>query len=197
MENLEELESVYAHDAPPADPEQSDRKPHPAPRRLAPVRAAPRQGWSDEPALSSPPATSQQHQTVVEVENIPTVPSVSAPPLDGPSSSFEGMLSPPADSSSGGERTPVGEMDGATRPRSPSASSQSSKSSKRTSISAETSVNIRQRIRQQARSMLEKKRGSVQLQKRLLRSQTVQNSVDLKDQDDYEDLDRQIEQTVE
>ena len=103
MENVEEIESVYASDAPPADPVQPGPKPQPVPRRLAPVRASPRQGWSDEPSLSSPPATSQQHQTVVEVENIPTVPSASALPVDGPASSFEGLLSPPAESSSGGE----------------------------------------------------------------------------------------------
>lgn len=215
MQEIEEIGSVYPTEQPPSDPIQSDRKPQPAPRRLAPVRMPPRQGWADESPVTSPPVVPPK--TVVEPENLPTVPSVSVP-LEGHASSFEGLLSPPAESSSGGDvrnetaqqdlylsqidivllqRTPVGDMEVVGRPRSPSASSQSSKSSKRTSISAETSVQIRQRIRQQARSMLEKKRGSVQLQKRLLRSQTAQSSVDLKDHEDYEDLDKQIEQTVE
>ena len=70
-------------------------------------------------------------------------------------------------------------------------------SSKRTSISTEFNAQIRQRIRQQAKSMVQKKRGSVQLAKRLLRSQTLtevpEQQIDLGDQ---EDIDRQLEESI-
>ena len=64
-------------------------------------------------------------------------------------------------------------------------------------MSAEFSAQIRQRIRQQARSMVQKKRGSVQLAKRLLRSQTLteapEQEIDLGDQ---EAIDRQLEESI-
>lgn len=80
------------------------------------------------------------------------------------------------------------------RPRSPSASSASSK---RTSLSAETNAQIRQRIRKQAKSMVQKKRGSVQLAKRLLRSQTLTQVTEAETPEDFNVLDEQIEATIE
>ncbi|KAE9556318.1 hypothetical protein FO519_000501 [Halicephalobus sp. NKZ332] len=99
------------------------------------------------------------------------------------------------------ERTPESsnvdefvEESSSDRVKSPSASSVSSK---RTSMSAEFSAQIRQKIRQQAKSMVQKKRGSVQLAKRLLRSQTLteasEQEVDLGDQ---EAIDRQLEESI-
>lgn len=75
-------------------------------------------------------------------------------------------------------------------------SSISSKSSKRTSVSAEMSSLIRQRVRQQAKLLVDKKRGSVQLAKRLLRSQTLQSTETPFPPDDFEAIDRQLESSL-
>jgi hypothetical protein len=56
---------------------------------------------------------------------------------------------------------------------------------------------IRQRVRQQAKSLVDKKRGSVQLAKRLLRSQTLQSAETPFSPDDFEATDRQLENTLQ
>jgi hypothetical protein len=56
---------------------------------------------------------------------------------------------------------------------------------------------IRQRVRQQARSFVDKKRGSVQLAKRLLRSQTLQSSETPFSADDFEATDKQLETSLQ
>lgn len=81
------------------------------------------------------------------------------------------------------------------RARSPSVSSASSK---RTSLSAEVNAQIRQRIRKQAKSMVQKKRGSVQLAKRLLRSQTLIKMEEASETpEDFNAVDKQIEASIE
>ncbi|KAI6226441.1 C2 calcium-dependent membrane targeting domain containing protein [Aphelenchoides fujianensis] len=64
-------------------------------------------------------------------------------------------------------------------------------------MSADTSSSIRQRVRQHARSLVDKKRGSVQLAKRLLRSQTLQNAEVPFNPDDFEAADRQLENSLQ
>lgn len=76
-------------------------------------------------------------------------------------------------------------------------SSISSKSLKKTSVSADMTSLIRQRVRQQAKSLVDKKRGSVQLAKRLLRSQTLQSVETPFSPDDSEATDRQLEHSIQ
>jgi hypothetical protein len=56
---------------------------------------------------------------------------------------------------------------------------------------------IRQRVRQQARSFVDKKRGSVQLAKRLLRSHALQSAELPFSLDDFEATEKQLEKSLQ
>ncbi|KAI1724496.1 coiled-coil and C2 domain-containing protein 2A [Ditylenchus destructor] len=176
MDNLEEIPSVYVQESNGSSSDQS----HPEPvarRTLQPAKRAsiPKVGWSDIAETSS----------IIPPDPDSNVSASSAP---DPTFTSELDMLPSVDSSS--DIQPIANGGYA----SPDASSlSSSKSSRR----PEMSVHARQRIRQQAKSMVEKKRGSVQLAKRLLRSQALQSASVVHEKQDFSGVDNQIESTIE
>ncbi|CAD5207440.1 unnamed protein product [Bursaphelenchus okinawaensis] len=159
------------------------------------AKTPPKMGWGDpevkpkpralptlasRPAMPSPKQLFSPPSEVLEGERSP---AFSEPPGMGTvSQSPSGLLSPSSD------------LQQIHHSKSFDSASLSSRSSKRTTLSAEMSSIIRQRVRQQAKSIVEKKRGSVQLAKRLLRSQTLQGLE--KESLDYKSGDTFIEQAL-
>ncbi|KAI1716265.1 coiled-coil and C2 domain-containing protein 2A [Ditylenchus destructor] len=176
MDNLEEIPSVYVNDSNGSNSDHTH--PEPAARRtLQPAKRAsiPKVGWSDIAETSS----------IIPPDPDSNVSASSAP---DPTFSSELDMLPSVDSSSDIQQIANGGY------ASPDASSQSSSKSSRR---PEMSVHARQRIRQQAKSMVEKKRGSVQLAKRLLRSQALQSASVIHEKQDFSGVDNQIESTIE
>uniref|UniRef100_A0A7E4VS45 C2 domain-containing protein n=2 Tax=Panagrellus redivivus TaxID=6233 RepID=A0A7E4VS45_PANRE len=143
---------------------QPNRPPH----RLKPLKL-PKQAWVDPPnPISEEPTTSQ---VILDPER-----------LLSPPAAVGVRVAQPGESVSNNQTPETSNMDSYREildaPLSPSVSSTTSK---RTSLSAEISAQIRQRIRQQAKTMVKKKRGSVQLAKRLLRSQTLTTTSEIEE----------------
>ncbi|TKR92989.1 hypothetical protein L596_007530 [Steinernema carpocapsae] len=71
-----------------------------------------------------------------------------------------------------------------------------SQTSKRTSISGDFATHMRSKIREQARSVVAKKRGSVQLEKRLARRQTQSTFDEAYSVNEDEEIDAEIEESL-
>ncbi|KAI6232213.1 C2 domain-containing protein [Aphelenchoides besseyi] len=152
------------------------------PKLLAPADRKPQTRWADDPTV-----VASREPTDVKIFSPPeSIGGDRSPAYSEPVSAMSpsGLLSPSSD-------LPL------MHSKSFDSSSISSKSSKRTTMSADTSLMIRQRVRQHARSLVDKKRGSVQLAKRLLRSQTLQNAEAPFNPDDFEAADRKLEYSLQ
>ncbi|CAD5211920.1 unnamed protein product [Bursaphelenchus xylophilus] len=166
-------------------------------------KTPPKMGWAEAAAELPKPRNPRDLPTLATKPAAPAVPSpkqLFSPPPEFAEGERSPAFSEPAgmgatSQSPSGLLSPSSDLQQMHHSKSFDSSSLSSRSSKRTTLSAEMSSMIRQRVRQQAKSIVERKRGSVQLNKRLLRSQTLQGS-EKESFQDYQSGDKLIEQAL-